>query len=550
MTDLLHSLQGRDLGHLRIVAELWGVSLRSAQPNEALSELKAAVLDEHLSAEIIAALTSEARLALMELARAGGRLTWAGFVRQFGDIREIGAARRDREKPYLKPASAAEALFYRGLLARAFFETPDGPQEFAYVPDEWLPVILRDSAGRAGNSAAPPGRPATPAERASPRRANDAILDDATTYLAALRTGHPTRDDPFLQGLLVEAGILARDELQPERARAFLEAPRAEALATLVHAWRASERLNELRLMPGLICEGTWSNQPAAARQFVLNLLEGIPRATWWSLAAFTGDIKTTFPDFQRPAGDYDSWFIKSAADGRFLRGFAAWDEVDGALVRFLIISVMHRLGLLDVAFRRDSQEISAFRMPESGDHEPRRGGPEQGRLQLSSQGTIVARGDVARSVRYQVARFCEWGEERPGEYHYHITPRSLSKAAEQGLKVEQLLTLLANHADAGIPAAMTRALKRWEANGTEVRAETQVVLRVSRPEILQELRKSKAARFLGEPLGPTAVLIKGEAHARVIAALAELGLLAQDDAGSGEQPAAGAGPERSKPGR
>jgi hypothetical protein len=39
-------------------------------------------------------------------------------------------------------------------------------------------------------------------------------------------------------------------------------------------------------------------------------------------------------------------------------------------------------------------------------------------------------------------------------------------------------------------------------------------------------LRKSKAARFLGEALGPTAVIVKSEAVPKIAAALAELGVL------------------------
>jgi hypothetical protein len=50
----------------------------------------------------------------------------------------------------------------------------------------------------------------------------------------------------------------------------------------------------------------------------------------------------------------------------------------------------------------------------------------------------------------------------------------------------------------------------------------------VSRPEILEEMRKSKAAKFLGEVLSPTAVIIKSGAESKVLAALAELGLLAE----------------------
>jgi hypothetical protein len=51
----------------------------------------------------------------------------------------------------------------------------------------------------------------------------------------------------------------------------------------------------------------------------------------------------------------------------------------------------------------------------------------------------------------------------------------------------------------------------------------------------LEELRKSKAARFLGEPLGPTSIIIKTGAQAKVMAALTEMGVLAEDISGSGE---------------
>ena len=128
--------------------------------------------------------------------------------------------------------------------------------------------------------------------------------------------------------------------------------------------------------------------------------------------------------------------------------------------------------------------------------------------------------------VRYQLSRFFEWDDEKPDEYRYHITPRSMTKANEQGLKVEQMLALLAKHSDAGIPPVLVKALKkRWEVNLTEARAETKIVLKVSRPEVLEELRKSKAARFLGEPLGPTTVTVKSGAIQKVMDVMTELGL-------------------------
>jgi hypothetical protein len=134
----------------------------------------------------------------------------------------------------------------------------------------------------------------------------------------------------------------------------------------------------------------------------------------------------------------------------------------------------------------------------------------------------------VPRAARYQIARFCEWDEEKDDRYLYRITPASLARAREQGLKPEHLGGILRKHASAPLPPPFVQALQRWEANGTEARIESLVVLKVSKPEVLNELRASKAGRFLGEILGPTTVVVKEGAQSKVLAALAELGLLAE----------------------
>jgi hypothetical protein len=134
--------------------------------------------------------------------------------------------------------------------------------------------------------------------------------------------------------------------------------------------------------------------------------------------------------------------------------------------------------------------------------------------------------------VRYQVSRFCEWEEPKEDVYRYHISTRSLARAKEQGLKVEHLLALLAKHTDAGAPPSLIKALKRWEVNGTEARVQTQIILKVSRPEVLEELRRSKAAKFLGEALSPTTVIVKSGAVQKVMEALMELGIVGETHTG------------------
>ena len=553
MPDLAQSLQHCDLGFLRIVAGLWGIVLKSQELDSAINELAASLLDSELAPEVLTALTPPVSSALAALTAAGGRIPWAAFARQFGQIREMGAAKRDREKPYMEPASTSEVLFYRGLLFRAFFSTEKGPQEFAYIPDDLLNLVRQWEAKAekvpesmiAAEFAEPPeplGRGATPGEKKHILPGTDRILDDATTLLAALRLGRGTEADPKLSAILRVAGLISGPprtpaaktsakakpaaEFKADKVKAFLEAPRSAALKMLIDAWERSESFNELRLVPGLIFEGEWQNQPLVTREFLVDLLHGIPSSAWWSLNAFISGVKKAYPDFQRPAGDYDSWFIKRSADGAYLRGFAYWDQVDGALIRFFITDILYWLGLLELASADEGGPVTAFHVLDA----PVRKAEEGGKISVASNGGLSVPRSVPRAVRYQLSRFCEWDEEKPDGYRYHLTPQSLTRAREQGLKVDHLLALLARHVDAGIPPVLIKALKRWDSNGTEAVAEARVILKVSRPEVLDELRKSKAARFLGEPLGPTSVVIKAGAQPKIMAALAEMGLLAEDN--------------------
>ena len=168
MPDIYHSLLGHDLGHLHIIAECWGIELQSNEADGAAKELTASLLDPERIAELMDSLTPPAREVLHALTALNGRIPYANFVRQFGDIREMGAGKRDREHPHLKPSSTSEVLFYRGLIPRAFFDTDQGPQEFTYIPDDLFSLIQTSWGGSPSTPTKdePLGREATPGEKA------------------------------------------------------------------------------------------------------------------------------------------------------------------------------------------------------------------------------------------------------------------------------------------------------------------------------------------------------------------------------------------------
>ena len=65
----------------------------------------------------------------------------------------------------------------------------------------------------------------------------------------------------------------------------------------------------------------------------------------------------------------------------------------------------------------------------------------------------------VPRTVRYQIARFCDWLPMKREAHIYKVTPSSLERAKEQGLETKQLLALLTKHSSADMPPNLTRAL-------------------------------------------------------------------------------------------
>jgi hypothetical protein len=577
MPDLHRVLADHDLTLLRLIAEHWGIELAAGSQREAADELTARMLEPDLAREIAGALPAAAQAAFQELAR-DGRQPMPQFVRRHGELRAMGPARRERERPWANAPSVTEVLWYRGLIGRAFFESRQpggqrGPEEFVFVPDD-LRSLVYVAPAAAASAIAPPGAPsAAPANWAATL---DAAADDAVTLLAYLQvtsvrpeaalfpTRHRESVAEFLRQpaaldlglhLLRQLGLVADSplKLDPNAVQPFLQAGSPERARRLAEAWRDSREWNDLLAVPGLVFEGAgWHNDPLGARTAILALLAQVPAGAWWSLDGFIQSVKERQPDFQRPAGDYDSWYIRdgATAGGGYLRGFANWERVDGALVRWLIESPMAWLGLVETGPLEESSDEpaeaggpppAAFRLTpygaallgQAGWPEP----PEPAALELAQPlGLVRAPAGATGHDRFQLARVSDWGRPEAGPagavYPYRLTPGALKRAAQKGIPPGRIIGFL-ERAAAGQPGMppLLAALRRWEQHGPEAALRQTVVLRLANPQLLETLRAAPGvAPLLGEPLGPTAVAVRVEDAAALEAALAELGILATTD--------------------
>lgn len=539
MPTLHQTLRETDLDFLERIARQWRLDLLAKGFQEALEELEGKLCDEMLFTEVIEALPTDVKAAWQYLVDHKGKETWSQFTRQFGEVRAMGLAKRERVKPDETPVSVCEALWYKALIGRAFLRSSGEPQEYAYVPDEFLqwakptPQI---------NKFQP--RPATETEIKFPLKATDRILDDATDLLAALRMGHHDLEERsayqlsyynFIQMLLASCEVLSSEnQPDPTRLKDFLSAPRGQVLTMLFQDWLQSSRINDLRMLPGLVFEGNWINDPLLPRQLLLSLLKELKPNTWWSLSSLLTQVKTHQADFQRSAGDYDTWFIRDAKTNTHLHGSKNWDKVEGALLRYLIAGPLHWLGLLDLGFTEKNSRPSAFRISVLGASllrglPPQNDQTEDGTINIASNNTLVVPLSAPRTLRYQVARFGQKCKQTASETSYQITAASLRAASSQGLQGNHLLLLLQQARIKNIPPALSQQLERWDKYGSEAEICRPVLLRLARPEILPLLQQNnRAGRCIEEVLTPKAVLLKPGSEQTIMQVLAEMGFLTE----------------------
>ena len=237
-------------------------------------------------------------------------------------------------------------------------------------------------------------------------------------------------------------------------------------------------------------------------------------------------------PDFQRPAADYDSWYIRDAGSNDYLKGFENWDRVDGATLQTALVGPMHWLGLLDLgeneagamvqltAYGRAHAEIADF--PERPDAEEH--------ITIDAEGLIHAPRSLSRYDRFQLARFTNWGPASD-PFEYLLTTESLTRASGQGIQAEHIKTFLKRTAE-NIPDSVARMLDQWgKTGGAEALISRKTILETDTPEALDGiLNTPELRRFLRTRLGPRAVVVDEDQWGTLITELQSRGLLVESE--------------------
>ena len=554
-----------DVIHLRAIAQQRAIELDSNIQREIVDQLAPTLLEAESIALALRGLSDEERDALAMLQRAGGKMRAHVFLHQFGPIRRFGPARLEREEPWVKPVSPAESLWYKGFLGRSFVRVEDETPELIFVPDDLLP-LLPAPALNTGTEEPPPmdGTPPTPAVI---QIGADVILTDLYELLLYIQLHRPRAveqlhlgaDDlsrlneilrrPELVECLDHAGETERLafvhrlcrrlgllELQSGRlrltqeARNWLDKPAATQLRSLLDAWRSDEEWNDLWHVSDIQCERAgWENDPVRTRERFLTQLGELAAGEWHSITDLVERVKRTDPDFQRPSGDYNSWYIRDVQNDVLLIGFEHWDVIEGGLITYYLRGPLHWLGAIDLGCQAEGDTVAQlFRITGigqrflAGDEES---APEMKVTPVMIEPSLTLRLAEGATLYYrlQIERFAERASEGRT---FQITPRSLLIARSQNIQPAAILSFLEKSTGMTVPTAMRDELHRLWHSVDSIRLRRLVTLDFSEPALLEWLQGDpESSHLLGEMISPTCVQLPEQQLPRLLARLRLLGL-------------------------
>jgi hypothetical protein len=553
MRSLRQCLLDTDPVVLRVIATRWSLAVTGGKPRELAEQIETTIGIPARAATVVGELPQPEQAALRALLAAGGTLPVANFSQRFGSIRSVGPARLEREQLWRTPISPAENLWYLGLLYRGFEQLPTGAmREVFFAPAELLPLLpLLKTPDR---SAAPLEIVVAPVEV---RAHGEALADDLCTLLSHLHNNFvrvpgaqlrsiidPVRSQlstqlrhaqtarlEFLLHTTARAHLVKisgqRLRPDPKYSTDWLRAPGLDQLRALFEAWRTDPTWNDLQRSNRVQIEKAVSLRPdvLAVRAAILTSLRAAVLGAWHTLASLLTRVKAESPDFLR--ADFDTDYLRDGVTGEYLRGFEAWDRVEGALIQAVITGPLLWLGMIDLDAAAATFTLTL------------RGAKLLGLAQEAAEEAEADRGFAVRADatihvsparrydRFQLARVADLIAVVNEEYRYRLTPSSLTRSNSQKISTEKVLDFLAQSADQGVPPGLIKAIQRWASKGTEVRVERAVIVQVKDAAILKRLQESPRTRGLAiEPLGPTAARINEKDWPKLVSILSEAGVL------------------------
>jgi len=537
MPTILETFQDYETDLLEMVTEQWGIQDDINPKINKRNQLAKLLNDKTLFKEIYQSLPSKAKIALNYIQNDDGKTPAAQFMRLFGEIREMGAGARGKKRPDRNPVTISENLFYKGLIALSFFNKNNEAEEYLYIPQEFM-LLLKQFQNVNLKVQTPPILATQTIKNIT--HASDDILDHICSLLAAIR-GSISADEvsktiplpvrQFLIPFFQSQGIINKEGafLNIDKLKNLLLEKRDSTFSNVCISWINNTSIDELRLLSNLSFEGKWKNDPVKTRTNLLEIISGLLADTWYSIPDFIDWMHQTHPDFQRSRGEYNLWFIKDVESEKFLNDFDFWYQVEGKLLEYFLTGPLSWMGIVELSMDEKSNVPITFKKTNWAngliEKQPVKfETPETLEITLKANGEILIPTHTQREIRYQVARFCEWGEKLPKFYRYKISATAIRRAEAQNLTISQIKILIEKYGKKPIPHNILTAIGRWSQQESQIEIKHEVLIHTASAEILDAIQNSPAKEYVIEKLNATTAIISSKNLHRLDEELIRLG--------------------------
>jgi hypothetical protein len=503
--------------------------------------------------QILRRLGDEEREVLRLLLASGGQIQAPRLTRSFGPLRS----------PQLAPAApaelnAVEKLHRKGLLFRALAAMADWQGAVFYIPRDLLPflprvpqVAVEDHLRSLDDQTVLPTPPFLFLHRdvavllAVLHREHYVLAnegqwsEDLVTALEAFVSAPHPAYRSILLAMAWQAHLFSPDFegiLRPTaEGKQWMRAPRELRSRVLFEAWRHHPTWDDLAGIPALEVEHLWPPDPVRPRQRLLRHLASAEAGSWFSVSDLSAWIESCDPEFLRSTGAANQRpQVRLQETGERLAGPASWKQVEGRYLDFLVAGPLHWLGVVELGQVEGS--LVAFRLTPLSqflwyrDVAP----PELSEESIIVEGTFEVWVPVEASPYIIfVLEGCAERLQQDHVSHYRLTREALHWALGRGLRVDDLLDLLARYGRGEVPQNVAYTLEEWTKTYGQLRLHQPLLLSAEDALLLEEvLADTEVRSSCGDPLSSTSVEVLSEHAFALVQRLGRLGYLPKVEEG------------------
>ena len=104
-----------------MIAEAWGIELDLNKNQKPAVQVAETISQNQLMEEQFHSMSEKLLKVIKTLVKAKGEIPWDQFSRKFGELREMGAGRRERERPDRTPTCVTEESVLQSAYRQGFF---------------------------------------------------------------------------------------------------------------------------------------------------------------------------------------------------------------------------------------------------------------------------------------------------------------------------------------------------------------------------------------------------------------------------------------------